>query len=89
MEIKYVGVILTNNRVTNREVKEQITKQDRLAGCLIHCIRYNEYLKQDTEIKIYESLIRPIISYAAETICKAAKPKLSIEVSETKGLWKI
>lgn len=50
---KGIGVIFTSDNITNKEVKEQVTKANRIAGFLKHFIWHIKHLSHDTKVRIY------------------------------------
>lgn len=89
LEIKYLGITLTSSGQTEKEIKEQIIKGNRIAGCLNYSIWYNKHLKQDSKVRIYKSIIRPILTYAAETRSETIRTQQQLEVAEMRVLRKI
>lgn len=73
MEIQYLGVTITSDGRSIKEAKEQSIKANRIAGCLNHSIWQNQYLRKDTKVRIYKAVIRPVLSYAAETRADSKK----------------
>lgn len=89
MEIQYLGVTITSDGRSIKEAKEQSIKANRIAGCLNHSIWQNQYLRKDTKVRIYKAVIRPVLSYAAETRADSKKICQMMEVSEMRVLRKI
>lgn len=89
MRIKYLGAEITSQGNTLNEVQEQITKANRISGCLNGTIWYNQFLQKETKVRIYKSVVRPIMTYTAETRPETAKTKKLLEVTEMKTLRKI
>jgi hypothetical protein len=67
INVKYLGVEVTSDGAQQSEVKHQAYKAARLCGCLNDTIWRNKYLRQETEMRSYKSVIRPVLTYAAET----------------------
>lgn len=89
MKTRYLGIVLTNTGETDEEVKEQINKANRIAGCLTHSIWYNKQLRQETKVRIYKSVIRPVLTYSVETRSETAKIRQRMGAPEMRVLRKI
>lgn len=89
MQLKYLGTTITSSGMSLQEVKDQVTKANRIAGCLNHAIWYNKYLRQESKLRIYKSVVRPILSYSAETRSDSVKTRQQLETSEMRVLRKI
>ncbi|XP_045463812.1 uncharacterized protein LOC123673370 [Harmonia axyridis] len=89
MKFKYLGIELSGYGDIELEVRQQTNKALRVAGCLNDTIWKNKYLHTETKARIYKSVIRPIMTYTAETRPDTAKTKRILEVGEMKILRKI
>ena len=63
----YLGVQITSSKDLNTEVRHQAIKASRISGCLNETIWSNKYLRNEAKVRIYKSVVRPILTYAAET----------------------
>ena len=61
----------------------------RISGCLNETIWSNKYLRNEAKVRIYKSVVRPILTYAAETRTDTAKTMQILEVTEMKTLRRI
>jgi hypothetical protein len=67
MSFSYLGVQITRFKDLNAEVGHQTIKASKIPGCLNETIWSNKHLRNETKVRIYKSVIRPILTYAAET----------------------
>jgi hypothetical protein len=88
-EVNYLGIKLMSDGNTEREVCEQLMKANRITGCLDDCVWRNKYLNKETKVRIYKSVVRPIMTYVCETRPDSMKIKGQTQVAEIKVLRKI
>jgi len=55
MSFRYLGVEITSHQDRRSEVKTQIDKASRIAGCLKEVIWNNQFLKIEAKTRIYKS----------------------------------
>ncbi|XP_030766597.1 uncharacterized protein LOC115890494, partial [Sitophilus oryzae] len=67
MKFKYLGIELSGYGDIEIEVRQQTTKAMRVAGCLNDTIWKNKYVGVEIKSRIYKAIIRPIMTYTAET----------------------
>ena len=67
MQIGYLRARLTSNNRADEEMKHQLLKTRRIAGCMNNFIWNNKYLTQEAQTRVYKSTIHSVISYASET----------------------
>ena len=89
MKFKYLGINITSYGNVEEEVREQVSKASKVAGCLNDLIWRNQHLKQETKTRIYKTAIRPIMTYTAETRPDTSKTKKLLETTEMKILRRI
>lgn len=89
MSINYLGAKITSYGDLQQETEEQIVKANRIAGCLNNTIWRNKHLRMETKTRIYKGVIRPIMTYTAETRSNTARTKRRIETNEMKILRRI
>jgi hypothetical protein len=75
MNIKYLGMKVTSDGALQSEVKHQAYKATKLSGCVNDTIWHNKYLRQETKMGIYKSVILPVLTYAVETHADTSKTK--------------
>jgi hypothetical protein len=71
------------------EVRHQAIKASRISGCLNETIWSNKYLRNEAKVRIYKSIVRPILTYAAEIRTETTKTRHLLEVTEMKTLRRI
>lgn len=89
MTFKYLGIELCGFGDVESEVRQQVNKALRTAGCLNDTIWNNKHLRTETKARIYKAAIRPIMTYTAETRPDTTKTKRLLETCEMKVLRKI
>jgi hypothetical protein len=82
--ISYLGILMHSYGDTEAEVAQQINKANRIAGCLKHTIWRNKHLRTETKAKIYKTVVRPIMTYTAETRPDTTRTKRMMETCEMK-----
>ena len=71
------------------EVKHQAAKALRISGCLHDTIWNNKHLRKKAQVRIYKSVVRPILTYAAETRPESTKTTQILEAAEMRTLRRI
>jgi hypothetical protein len=66
-------VEITSNGELQSEVKHQAYKGARLSGCLNDIIWKNKYLSLGPKVRIYSSVVQPVLTYAAEIRADTSK----------------
>ena len=89
MSLKYLGTEINSWGMLQNEVLHQVNNAARIAGCMNDVIWRNKYLRKDTKVKIYKAVVRPILTYAAETRADTTKTKQMLETTEMNILRKI
>ena len=80
---KYLGITLANDGSRDAEVKEKVIKANRALHANKRLLR-NKSIAKDTKIKIYNTLIKPVVMYAAETMTLTKKDEESMRRAERK-----
>ncbi|KAI4466987.1 hypothetical protein MML48_2g00009559 [Holotrichia oblita] len=76
-KIKYLGVTIANDGKKETEIKEKIIAVNRTYNANKKMLR-SKYLSKKTKIRMYETLIRPVMMYAAETMTQRDEEELRI-----------
>jgi hypothetical protein len=79
MEFKYVGTEITSNGALQPDVQHRAHKASRISGRLNDTERRDKYLRLETEVRTYKSLVRPILTYSVETRVDTCKTKQLLE----------
>jgi len=87
--LNYLGVQITSSKDLTTEVRHQAIKASRISGCLNETVWSNKYLRTEAKVRIYKSIVRPALTYAAETRTDTAKTRQLLEVTEVKTLRRI
>ena len=66
-EFKYLGSLVTEDNRTSKEVNERIRAGNRY-GALQYLMKSKD-ISNKRKIKIYRTIIRPVVTYTAETWC--------------------
>ena len=70
-EFKYLGVIMTTSRLTSlwrKHIAKVIEKAEARVNVIRHMGFHKDGLRPETSIRMYKTLVRPIIEYAAEVL---------------------
>lgn len=86
MSFTYLGVEKTSERNNYKEVRRQAMKAASVSGCLRDVAWKNRYLRTESKVKIYKRIVRPIMTYAAETRADTSKTKQLMRATEVNNL---
>ena len=86
MSFTYLGIKITSHQDLEMEVKTQSIKVLRILGCLNNAIWPNKFLRTEARVRVYyyKTMIRPILTYAAETRPDTSKTRQMLETAEMK-----
>lgn len=84
-DFNYLGVPINYKNNRNAEVKAKIQAGNRAYYANKHLLRDRQITKR-SKMKIYKSLIRPVITYAAEVLCMTRGEENEFRVFERKVL---
>jgi hypothetical protein len=65
-EFIYLGMLISNNNSVQKEIQRRILAGSRTYFAAISLFR-NRLLSRVTKIRLYKTLIRPAVTYGAET----------------------
>ncbi|XP_057657852.1 uncharacterized protein LOC130894852 [Diorhabda carinulata] len=82
---KYLGTTLSSDGNKEAEVKEKITAANR-AYYANKKLLQNKILGKSTKMRIYKTVIRPVMMYAAETMTMTKKQEEDLRIVERKIL---
>ena len=85
MSFTYLGIEITSHQDLGAEVKRQAIKASRILGCLNSTIWSNKFLRTEAKVRIYKTMVPPILAYAADT----SKTPQILETTEKKTLRRI
>ena len=67
IKFKYLGISISGFGDVKTEVSEQTQKATRVAGCMNDTIWRNRHIGTENKSRKYKAVIRPIMTYNAET----------------------
>ena len=79
---KYLGGIISSDRTRYMEVRHQTNNATRISGLLRDVTWRNKYMTVESKIKIYTAVVRPIMTYGAETRAANTKTKQLLRTTE-------
>ena len=85
LENQYVtsDIQITSSKSVSEEVRLQTIKASKISGCSNETIGSNKFLRTETKVRIYKTVVRPILTY--ETRTDPAKTRELLEVCEMKS----
>jgi hypothetical protein len=84
----YLGSILNSDNKMNIEIAERIAKGNKAYYANAKLIK-SKFQKRNTKMKIYKTIIRPVITYSSETLTLTAKDENNLRIFERQILRKI
>jgi hypothetical protein len=87
-EFIYMGTLIINNNSVQKEIQRRILAGNRTYFASISLFR-NRPLSRATKIRLYKTLIRPAVTYGAETWTMTKKEEQALLVFEKKIFRKI
>jgi len=72
----------------NIEIAERIAKSSKAYYANVNLIK-SKFLKKNTKIKIYKTMIRPVVTYSSETWTLTAKDENNLRIFEWQILRKM
>jgi len=96
----YLGMLISNDNSVQKEIQRRILASNRTYIAAISLFR-NRLLSRATKIRLYKTLIRPVVTYGAETWTMTKKEEQALLIFERKifrriygptyedGEWKI
>ena len=71
----------------NIEITERIIKGNKAYYANAKLIKW-KFVKRNTKMKIYKTIIRPVVTYSSETWTLTAKDENNLCIFERQILWK-
>lgn len=75
MQIIYLGTSISSSGISLQEVKNQVININRTVQCLNYTIWYNKYQRPEWKLRIYKSVVKPILLYAVEIRLDSVKTR--------------
>ena len=82
-EFIYLGALISNDNSVEKEIQIRILAGKRTYFAAISLSR-SRLLSRATKIILYKTLVRPVVSYGAETWTLTKKEEQALLISETK-----
>ena len=86
--LNYLGSILNADNKMNIEIAERIAKGNKAYYANAKLIK-SKFLTKNTKMKIYKTMIRPVVTYSSETWTLTAKDENNLRIFEKQILRKI
>jgi hypothetical protein len=80
---KYLGITINTEGTNQQEIKEKIMAGNKAYFANSKTLR-SKKIEKKTKIKIYKTLIRPIVTYAGETLTMTKRDEQRLEIFERK-----
>ena len=84
-EFIYLDTLISNDNSVQKEIQNRILASNRTYFAAISLIR-NRLLSRATKIRLYKTLIRPVVTYGAETWTMTKKEEQAILIFKGKYL---
>lgn len=85
---KYLGVVVNGNNDRSMEINERLQAGNRAYWSYLRYLK-DKSISRKTKLQIYKTAIRPVVTYAAETMCLTQRCEDKLRVFERKILRKI
>lgn len=82
-KIKYLGTVISDVRNKQEELQDKIQTANK-AFYTNKKILSNKSIDKKTKIKIYKTMIKPILTYSAETVTLTQKEENKLQITERK-----
>ena len=79
----YLGTLISNDNSVQKDIQRRILASNRTNFAAISLFR-NRLLSRATKIRLYKTLIRPIVTYGAETWTMTKKEEQALLTFERK-----
>lgn len=87
-QIEYLGVTLTNRGDEEKEIEKRLAKGSRAAGMFASILNAKN-ITRAVKLRVYQTIIRPTVTYACETWTLTKKEENKLEIWERKILRRI
>ena len=84
----YLGSILNAHNKMNIEIAERTVKGSKVYYVNATLIK-SKFLKKNTKMKIYKTIIRPVVTYSSQTWTLTTKDKNNLRIFERQLLRKL
>jgi hypothetical protein len=87
-EFIYLGTLISNDNSVQKEIQRRILASNRTYFAAISLFR-NRLLSRATKIRLYKTLIRPVVTYGAKTLTMTKKEEKALLIFERKIIRRI
>jgi hypothetical protein len=87
-KFKYLGSLVTENSENSTKIKIRIAAGNKCYFYLIKLFK-SRAVARNTKVRIYRTIIRPVVTYGSGTWCLTANDERSLRTWERKVLRKI
>jgi len=87
-EFTYLGTLISNDKSVQTEIQRRILAGNRTYFAAISLFR-NRLLSRATKLRLYKTLIRPVVTYGAETWAMTKKEEQALLIIERKIFGRI
>jgi hypothetical protein len=87
-EFKYLGSLITENNDNNTEIKARIMAGHKSYYSVLPILS-SKVASRTTKIRMYKTIIRPVVLYGSEAWCLTANDEKNLRILERKVLRKI
>src|SRR5215469_14164870 len=87
-EFKYLGTTLTNHNSIQEEIKSRL-KLGNACYYSVQNLLSSSFLSKTLKIKIYRTIILPVVLYGCETWSLTKKEERRLSVFENRVLWRV
>lgn len=78
----FLGTIVIRNNEYSTEINTRVTAGNTSIRCTLMAVIRNNNVSGNIKIKIYETVIRPVVIYVSETWTMSGKDKENLEIWE-------
>jgi hypothetical protein len=87
-EFKYLGTTLIDQNFINEEIKSRVNSGNDCYH-LVQSLLSSHLLSRNVEVKIYKTVILPVVLYGCETWCLTLREEHRLSVFENRVLRRI
>nr|XP_015840350.1 PREDICTED: RNA-directed DNA polymerase from mobile element jockey-like [Tribolium castaneum] len=85
-KVKYLGIIMERYLKFNKHIEETGEKAKKIKGYLYPLIHRKSKLNRELKVRIYKSIIRPVMTYGSEVLILNTKEIITLERIQSKIL---
>ena len=85
-QFNYLGAEISANRDLKQEVRTQVMRAACISGCLYNLIWLNKYMSTESKVRIYKTIVRPVLTYTSETRAETTYTQQLLRTIEMKTI---